>query len=194
MAIRKTLLQHRHSRFTLGLLLPAPAGCALRPARETAAAGNCARRRRQQRRLWSENLLQRVARADFFAIGSAARTATDADRADHLIVYNDRQSALLHGQAELIHANDRRYVVEGAIGQHMRGLARQQRCTRLVLGCLLIDVGLAVHAVLMDDLPEGVEDDNCRRAAMLLRVLLTDMRKALRHLRFDGDMVVASGA
>src|SRR3989440_13047462 len=56
----------------------------------------------QQRRLRSDDLFERIAGAHLFAISGVAFcrwNAADADRADELAIDDDRQAALLRGQA-----------------------------------------------------------------------------------------------
>ena len=91
-------------------------------------------------------------RAALLAIGCAARAATHADSADQLIVNDDRQAAFLDCQDELVDPDQRRNVIECAICQHIGGLASEKCGARLVLGGFLIDLGLTIHPMLMDNL------------------------------------------
>src|ERR1043165_4516620 len=123
MSVTRTMVCRYSISILRSLFLTAAAG--RRALRNSTAARDGARRCRQKCGLRAEHFDQSIARAGFFAIGPAAGAAADTNRADHLIVDDDRQSTLLHGQAKLIHADERGDVIEGAICQHMRWLARQ---------------------------------------------------------------------
>src|SRR5215471_10659001 len=149
------------------------------PLRDSAASGACACRGWQDGRLRSEHFGQCIMPAALLPIGCAARAATHADSTDQLIVNDDRQAAFLNCQAELVHPDQRRNVIECAISQHMGGLASEKCGARLVLGGLLIDVGLTIHPMLMDNLAVRVEYHDRRRAAVRFSIGFANVRKPL---------------
>src|SRR5579871_6358248 len=158
-----------HSLFHHSLVSSsAAAGAGSRPVtgRETAPVPPSTGWWRQDSRLRSEHFGQRIMCAAFFAILRTTCAAAHTDRADHLVAHDDGQPAFLNGQTELIHADERRNIVKRAVGQHMGGFACEKCGACLVLGGLLIDVSLPVHAVLMNDLSERVQDHDSRRAVM----------------------------
>src|SRR5690348_7268189 len=93
-------------------------------ARASAATGGRTLRReiRQQRWLRSDHLLQRIARAHFFAIGCVAlcrRNSANADRANQLAAYYDRQPAFLCRQSVSGHILVGKGILHIAVGQRM---------------------------------------------------------------------------
>ena len=72
----------------------------------------------------------------------------------------------------------------------MRSLAGQQRGARLLLRRLLVEVALAVHPVLMDDLARGVQNHHRRSGVVRLGEGLAAMRELLRDVGRDRHMVV----
>src|SRR5438105_685282 len=127
------------------------------------------RRRRRDWRLRPEHLLQRIAGAEFFTTRSTAHT----DRANHLIVDNDRITALLRIQSELLHPPLCRQIFKGPRGDDARWFARKQRGSGLLFRGALIEIALPIHAMLMDDAPGHIENDDSGCRIFLTREILT---------------------
>src|SRR5438105_8020601 len=123
------------------------------------------RRRRRDWRLRLEHLLQRIAGAEFFTTRSTAHT----DRANHLIVDNDRVTALLRIQSELLHPPLCCQIFKRPRGDDARRFAREKGGSGLFFRGTLIEIALPIHAMLMDDAPCHIENDDSRRGVVLPR-------------------------